>query len=100
MDDIPQPMEPASVLARNLFESEPVTWDQVEANDWISCGWSRPRLVQEVIGSGDNKLLYLSEPDDDRWNIGEYRVVSLNRWNDRDGWIRFPKMRILWVAAG
>lgn len=100
MNDIPQPMEDASIIARNLFESEPVDWATVEENDWITCGWKRPRLVQEVIEVEGSKVLYLAEPDSDRWSVGQYRVVTVEEWHDRDGWVRFPTMRILWVAAG
>lgn len=98
--NVPEPMEAASIIARNLFESEPVEWGEVEENDWISCGWNRPRLVQEVIEVEGNKVLYLAEPDSERWSVGEYRVVGVEEWHEREAWIRFPKMRILWVAAG
>ncbi len=100
MDDIPQPIEAASILARNLFESETVEWDAVEENDWITCGWKRPRLVQEIVEVGGSKVLYLAEPEADRQSVGEYRVITVDEWHERDRWVRFPKMRILWVAAG
>lgn len=100
MHTLPPPMEPASTIARNLFRSEPVDWEKVEENDWISCGWNRPRLVQEVVEVDGQKVLYLAEPDAERWSVGEFRTVTFEDWNAREAWVRFPWMRVIWVSAG
>lgn len=84
----------ASMVARSLFEEQPVVWEDVAEGDWISCGWSRPRLVQDR----DDANLYLAEPDEDRANADGYRVMDEETFRKRGDWSRYPYLRIVWVG--
>lgn len=91
---------PEAIDPRRLLEQIPVEFEDVEEGDFIgSVSWRRPRRVELVEHRDGERVLFLAEPDEARWNAQEgVREINLASWQQR-GWVSYPNLRTIWDAA-
>lgn len=85
---------------RNLLDSEPVDFGEIEEGDFISYGWKRPRRVEVAEHQDGERVLFLAEPDESRRDPeSRCRRLTASDAANRGTAQRFPFLRTLWAAA-